>query len=656
MSPGRNQPPSPSVAFGPALLDALGHAVIVTARDGTVLVWNREAERLYGWSAVEAVGRNVVGLTVGPDALAAAVLIVQHVLDGEVWTGDYPAQRNDGSVVVVHVTNTPLLGEDGDVTAIVGVSFDVTERRRREDALHRDEERARVTLEAGRMGTWSWDLATGSVTWDEAMETLYGMAPGSFTGEFEEYANRIHPDDRDWVAHQIATARSEGRGVEFEHRLEWPDGSVHWIESRGRAVHDDDGNLIGMVGVGIDIDDRKQLEALMRVEAELRAVAALARDLEDAERIARLGSWHWDAETDVVKLSHEMALMLGTKTAMNGAEFRAALRNVAHPDDADELERIPTQAVGTKQQRFMTEWRLVRGDEIRIVVHRGEIIVDDDGTLSAVRGTAQDVTEQRHAAAELLEATNRLAKERRAVQVLQETLIRPEFPALTGFDFAARYLAAEDGTEIGGDWYDVFQTPDGHVILAVGDVSGHGVASARLMAKLRHATRAYLCLETDLPLVLTSLDQFVRQFAVEDQMATTLLGRLNTRTGHVEIASAGHPPPLHLTESTSTFLSVKPGPPLGAHGDAEQLRDHFGDARDQRNPPPLHRRARRTTHRKHRHRTRTPPRIHSRHRSSRPRRTLRPRHRHKPRAGRTIRRHLRPRHPTSQRRDPERCG
>ena len=80
----------------------------------------------------------------------------------------------------------------------------------------------------------------------------------------------------------------------------WPDGSVHWIESRGRAVRDADGVLIGMVGVGIDIDDRKRIEAFTVEEAELRATARALHYLQEAERIARLGSWHWDADTQVV--------------------------------------------------------------------------------------------------------------------------------------------------------------------------------------------------------------------------------------------------------------------------------------------------------------------------------------------------------------------
>ena len=181
------------------------------------------------------------------------------------------------------------------------------------------------------------------------------------------------------------------------------------------------------------------------------------------------------------------------------------------------------------------------------MVHRGEILFDEAKKIVAVRGTFQDVTEQRAAETALLAARERLARERRAVGVLQETLIRPRFPTLAAFDIAARYLPAEDDFgEIGGDWYDAFLLPDGRVMLAVGDVSGHGLSSARLMAKLRHATRAYACIGDDLPDLLVRLGAFLIQFRDDIQIATLLLAA--PRAGHREArvrlcgpsAAAGH--------------------------------------------------------------------------------------------------------------------
>ena len=432
------------------------------------------------------------------------------------------------------------------------------------EALLRDEARLRIALEAGRMGTWSWVVATDVVTWDEQMAARYGMTLDEFTDSFEEFGSRIHPDDRAWVEQEIADARRGGHDLAFEHRAVWPDGSVHWIESRGRAVRDSDGVLIGMVGVGIDIDDRKRLEAFALEEAELRVAAAALHYLEEAERIARLGSWHWDADTQLVRVSAELMRMLELPPALTGGEFRDALRERAHPDDRDELDRVPTEAFGHREHRFATESRMIAGDAVINVIHRGEIAFADDGSVLTVRGTAQDVTERRQAQAELASAKGRLAQERRTVGLLHDTFIRPSFPTIDGYEIGALYAAADVDTEIGGDWYDAFALRDGRIMLAVGDVSGHGVEAARLMAKLRHATRAYALVDDDMAVVLANLDGFLEQFGDSVQIATLLLTRLDPTDGTLEVGSAGHLPPLLVGGEGSVLLDTLPRPALGS--------------------------------------------------------------------------------------------
>ena len=513
-------------------------------RDGVVLAWNPGAEALYGWAAGEAIGRRVADLlfTEAPYQNAAIKAAIDK---GKAWSGDYEARHKDNSTVLVHSSVAPVRDDTGEIVATVTVSNDVSERRSLERMVRQDEERLRSAFATARMGAWSWDATTDVVKWDEHMEARYGLSPGGFGGNFDEFVSRVHPDDREQVVQGVAAVRDAEGDLMSEHRVVWPDGTVHWLEARGRPLHDDDGVFIGMVGVGIDIDERKQLEALMLETSQLRTTAGLVSDLQEAERIARLGSWRWDAHSNTVTLSAEMARMLASERTMSGTEFAEVLQKAAHPDDAEELTRSATEALGSGRRRYVMECRLVVDEDVRQMVHRGEILFDDASKLVAVRGTFQDVTEQRAAEMALLTARERLARERRSVEVLQETLIRPGFPDLAQFDIAARYLPAEDDSgEIGGDWYDAFLLPDGRVMLAVGDVSGHGLSSARLMAKLRHATRAYACIDDDLSGLLTRLDGFLLQFRDDIQIATLLIARLEPDTGKLEFVSAGHPPPL----------------------------------------------------------------------------------------------------------------
>jgi PAS domain S-box-containing protein len=411
-----------------------------------------------------------------------------------------------------------------------------------------DHDHLLLALEAGRMGTWSWNAITNDVQWDDAMEARYGVPQGEFDRTFESFLDRVHPDDRQATIEAIIHAQESGEPLAFEHRVLWPDGTIHWIEARGRAVTSDDGDFIGMVGIGLDIDDRKQFERL-RHDAELRM------QLEDAQRIARIGSWRWDRAGNEVTLSTEMRRQLDIEGPLTGADLRQLIEERAHPDDT--LRVRETQSRSTQQvQPFSFEHRIVVRNEIRHVVHRGEVLRDDEGEVVGLRGTTQDVTDRRRAEEALLATRERLMRERRAVDVLHEALIRPEFPEVPGVEIAARYLSAEVEADIGGDWYDAFALPDGRAMLVVGDVSGHGIRAARLMAKLRHTIRGFAVVEPRPDRVIESLDRFLAHFSTEEEFATVQVAALDHRTGEVELVSAGHPAPVIVDADGARFVEV----------------------------------------------------------------------------------------------------
>jgi len=131
------------------------------------------------------------------------------------------------------------------------------------------EQRFRLALEAGGMGTWEWDVASGRVAWDEAMEARYGFARGSFAGTFDAFLELVHPEDVEAARARIFNSLRAKQDLRYEHRVLWPNGEVHWIEGRGRVVLGTDGEPVGMIGVGIDIDRRKETEEAFRLLHEL---------------------------------------------------------------------------------------------------------------------------------------------------------------------------------------------------------------------------------------------------------------------------------------------------------------------------------------------------------------------------------------------------
>lgn len=127
----------------------------------------------------------------------------------------------------------------------------------------REHERLELALEAARLGTWTWDVASGVTVWDERLEELHGMAPGTFGGTFEAWHEALYPADRAKTLARVQRALAEPGPYVLLHRAQWPDGSLHWLECRGRVLTDDDGVAIGTIGVALDVTEREEREAAL---------------------------------------------------------------------------------------------------------------------------------------------------------------------------------------------------------------------------------------------------------------------------------------------------------------------------------------------------------------------------------------------------------
>lgn len=174
-----------------------------------------------------------------------------------------------GNRVAIEATFVPLIGPHDDVRLVAVIFNDVTAEITALEQAQAERDRLSQALEAGRMGTWAWDPTTGVVAWSQEAEVLFGVAPGSFTGRFDEYAHLLHPDDREQVLAAIQGPGAAGEEFSVEHRVVWPDGSVHWLNGRGRGYVDETGRLVRMAGTVQDVTERR--DALAKMEAAVRA-------------------------------------------------------------------------------------------------------------------------------------------------------------------------------------------------------------------------------------------------------------------------------------------------------------------------------------------------------------------------------------------------
>ncbi len=130
------------IKFQANLLNNVGQAVIATDLHGIVIYWNNTAEKMYGWSLAEVIGQNIISLTPTQSTREQATEIMKKLSEGESWSGEFIVKRKDGSSFPALVTDTPILDANGKLTGIIGISSDITERKRAEMELIEAKEKA----------------------------------------------------------------------------------------------------------------------------------------------------------------------------------------------------------------------------------------------------------------------------------------------------------------------------------------------------------------------------------------------------------------------------------------------------------------------------------------------------------------------------------
>jgi len=164
----------------------------------------------------------------------------------------------------------------------VAVLFsDITGRKQTEDALRRNEERLRLALVTGRLGSWQLDLLTMEYTCTALCKAHYGLAADESLTYARLWDDLVHIEDRDRLQRALRTAVEQHRDYEAEYRVVWADGSVHWIVSRGRPGYDATGRAVSIAGVTLDVTERRQTEDALR-DADRRKdefIAMLAHEL-----------------------------------------------------------------------------------------------------------------------------------------------------------------------------------------------------------------------------------------------------------------------------------------------------------------------------------------------------------------------------------------
>jgi PAS domain S-box-containing protein len=241
-------------------------------------------------------------------------------------------------------------------------------------------------------GTFGWKVGTGELVWSDETYRILG-----FTREtnptLDLVFDRIHPDDRDRLKLIRERAAQNGMDLDVEHRILLPDGVIKHVQVVAHAGRDGAGNLEYM-GVVTDMTDRR------RADEERQALSRKLEEsnarLEEAQRVAQLGYWLWDFETNRVIFSNETCRIYGLKPREDPIDL-ATIQELIHPEDREYVFRNAERAV-RDGVHIETEHRLIRPDgEVRIVHSPGDLKRDASGRPYQMFGTCQDITDRKQA-------------------------------------------------------------------------------------------------------------------------------------------------------------------------------------------------------------------------------------------------------------------
>ncbi len=270
--------------FKANLLNTIAQAAIATDLNGIVNYWNKAAENIYGWTSEEAIGKNIMQLTTSQATEKQAIEIMENLKNGNAWSGEFTVQRKDGFDFPVLITNSPIYDETGKLSGIIGISSDITEKKKLEALLDKSNRLARI-------GSWEIDVDKGTVFWSDITKEIREAEPDFIPDLKTGIGFFTKGRNKKIISQRVQQCIDKGIPWDEELQLTTFKGNLKWVRTIGEAEFVK-GKCSKVYGSFQDITERKKAE-----NERIKMISDIVQRNSDLEQFSYIVSHNLRAPT-----------------------------------------------------------------------------------------------------------------------------------------------------------------------------------------------------------------------------------------------------------------------------------------------------------------------------------------------------------------------
>lgn len=371
-----------------SIVESSNDAIQAIRLDGTIVSWNRGAERRFGYSSPEIIGKNILVLA-RPDMVDEVRHCLEDVREGRAASSfETVFQSKDGLDLDISLSISAIRNSHGRVIGAAAIARGIGKRLRAERALKESEERFRIMADGCPTNLWVTNAEGGLRFINRAFREFFGQ-----TLEQARESSPLHPDDEPEYRRAFQRAVDEHTPFQGEARVRRADGEWRWVAAHAEPLLSPGGEFLGLVGLSPDISERKLAEqALQTSEEKFRQLAENIREV----------FWIRSPLTgEILYVSPAYEQLWGRSCDSVYKDYKSWMHSV-HPDDLREVHRFDVQML---DEPVEAEFRIcLDGAQQKWIRNRAFPVRDVAGQVVRVVGIAEEITERKRYEEELIHA------------------------------------------------------------------------------------------------------------------------------------------------------------------------------------------------------------------------------------------------------------